>query len=316
MYGRRQSSWICSTWLLLKTHKHHLTFVKFSPDTTVLKIVQFVNGVWGYCTLFNGEMKSVCSQTSAASVRPNLHTERPMCNPFCLLLWHLFVSHRMSVDYVVGQCSPGLSLASGHADSHHIVKMSLSATHQATLHFTLQRTSSLSDGIKEKLPSFVLSSSLEASPAGGDCFLTTLKKKVMNKEISVDFHKKPDLHIEQTTSICSAHQWERFFFSGRRYNVLPKKLAVVIMTPAILSATKTGGGVFSIGFSQQHIPSQRNSLTTIQLLFLRWNKGGLCCLSVREAEPPQANTPHGWRTVIVYTSIHTIAADMKTGSHE
>lgn len=143
-----------------------------------------------------------------------------------------------------------------------------------------------------------------------------LKKKGMNKEISVDFHKKPDLHIEQTTSICSAHQWERFFFSGRRYNVLPKKLAVVIMTPAILSATKTGGGVFSIGFSQQHIPSQRNSLTTIQLLFLRWNKGGLCCLSVREAEPPQANTPHGWRTVIVYTSIHTIAADMKTGSHE
>lgn len=143
-----------------------------------------------------------------------------------------------------------------------------------------------------------------------------LKKKGMNKEIWVDFHKKPDLHIEQTTSICSAHQWEPFFFSGRRYNVLPKKLAVVIMTPAILSATKTGGGVFSIGFSQQHIPSQRNSLTTIQLLFLRWNKGGLCCLSVREAEPPQANTPHGWRTVIVYTSIHTIAADMKTGSHE
>lgn len=134
-------------------------------------------------------------------------------------------SHRMSVDYVVGQCSPGLSLASGHADSHHIVKMSLSATHQATLHFTLQRTSSLSDGIKEKLPSFVLSSSLEASPAGGDCFLTTLKKKGMNKEISVDFHKKPDLHIEQTTSICSAHQWERFFFFRPQIQCAPKKIS-------------------------------------------------------------------------------------------
>lgn len=50
---------------------------------------------------------------------------------------------------------------------------------------------------------------------------------------------------------------------------IQKKLAAVIMTPAMLSAMKTGGCVFSIGFSQQHIPSQPNSLTTIQLLFLR-----------------------------------------------
>lgn len=60
------------------------------------------------------------------------------------------------------------------------------------------------------------------------------------------------------------------------------------------------------------IPSQRNSSTTIQLLFLRWNKG-LYSLSVREAETLQANTPHGWYTVNVYTSIYKIAANLKTG---
>lgn len=85
------------------------------------------------------------------------------------------------------------------------------------------------------------------------------------------------------------------------------------MTQAMLSAVKTVGCVFPVGFSQQYIPLQRNSLTTIQLLFLRWNKGGLYCLSVREVEPPQANTPHGWRTIIVYTRIYKIAADMKPG---
>lgn len=143
-----------------------------------------------------------------------------------------------------------------------------------------------------------------------------LKKKEWIRKYRLTFTRSP-ICILNRLLLSVLHISENvFFFSGRRYNVLPKKLAIVIMTPAILSATKTGGGVFSIGFSQQHIPSQRNSLTTIQLLFLRWNKGGLCCLSVREAEPPQANTPHGWRTVIVYTSIHTIAADMKTGSHE
>lgn len=52
-----------------------------------------------------------------------------------------------------------------------------------------------------------------------------LKKKGMNKEISVDFHKKPDLHIEQTTSICSAHQWELFFFFRPQIQCAPKKIS-------------------------------------------------------------------------------------------
>lgn len=63
------------------------------------------------------------------------------------------------------------------------------------------------------------------------------------------------------------------------------------MTLVKISAVKAVGRVFAVGFSQLYIPLQLNSLTIIQLLFLRWNKGDLCCLSVRKAESPQANTP-------------------------
>lgn len=100
--------------VFVKTHKHNLKFVKFSSDSTVLKIMQFINGVWGYCTLFNGVINSVCSQTSAA--RGPTHIQRRQCVILSVCCCGIFL-------FRTG-CQLRTWLVSASQDSHwHEVKM-------------------------------------------------------------------------------------------------------------------------------------------------------------------------------------------------
>lgn len=83
----------------------------------------------------------------------------------------------------------------------------------------------------------------------------------------------------------------------------PLHISIIVMMAVMLSATssvKTGRCVFEIGLFQQKIPLLWKSLTTMQLLFLRRNKEGLCNLSLGKAQVPQANTRHSWRILFIF----------------